>query len=213
MDAQIIISREDNTDFISLGFIQTDTSLVSALGGALANFAQEIGLAGDKTDEKSKSKRDAINFSRFQNGILASKIVPVRNHNPIILIAIRGYEGEDRKLDFIVDYASELATSIVTKFDDIYSSIGLIPQIEDAVDSIAAVANLMNRKSSDKVRFFTKTLKQKVTTLLEDLWMNQAAFANWIKDYSSKKISAMSQDEILKELARYFYIQSIECDA
>ncbi|MCK5045919.1 MAG: hypothetical protein KAS22_05020, partial [Candidatus Heimdallarchaeota archaeon] len=213
MDAQIIISREDNTDFISLGFIQTDTSLVSALGGALANFAQEIGLAGDKTDEKSKSKRDAINFSRFQNGILASKIVPVRNHNPIILIAIRGYEGEDRKLDFIVDYASELATSIVTKFDDIYSSIGLIPQIEDAVDSIAAVANLMNRKSSDKVRFFTKTLKQKVTTLLEDLWLNQAAFANWIKDYSSKKISAMSQDEILKELARYFYIQSIECDA
>ncbi len=213
LDAQIIISREDNTDFISLGFIQTDTSLVSALGGALANFAQEIGLAGEKTDEKSKSKSGATNFSRFQNGILASKIIPVRNHNPIILIAIRGYDGEDRKLDFIVDYASELATSIVTKFDDIYSSIGLIPQIEDAVDSIATVANLMNRKSGDKVRFFTRTLKQKVTTLLEDLWANQATFTNWTRDYSSKKISAMSQAEILRELARYFYIQCIECDA
>jgi len=213
LDAQIIISREDNTDFISLGFIQTDTSLVSALGGALANFAQEIGLAGDKTDEKSKSKRGATNFSRFQNGILASKIIPVRNHNPIILIAIRGYDGEDRKLDFIVDYASELATSIVTKFDDIYSSIGLIPQIEDAVDSIAAVANLMNRKSGDKVRFFTKSLKQKVTTLLEDLWSDQATFTNWTRDYSSKKISAMSQAEILRELARYYYIKCIECDA
>lgn len=213
LDAQIIISREDNTDFLSLGFIQTDTSLVSALGGALANFAQEIGLAGDKTDEKTKSKRDAINFSRFQNGILASKIVPVRNHNPIILIAIRGYEGEDRELNFIVDYASELATSIVSRFEDVYSSIGLIPQIEDAVDSIAAVANQMNRKSSDKVRFFTKALKQKVTTLLDDLWSNQAQFANWIRDYSSKKISAMSQAEILNELARYFYVQCIECDA
>ena len=178
LDAQIIISREDNTDFLSLGFIQTDTSLISALGGALANFAQEIGLTGDKTDEKIKSKRAATNFSRFQNGILASKIVPVRSHNPIILIAIRGYEGEDRELNFIVDYASELAVSIVSRFEDVYSSIGLVPQIEDAVDSIAAVANQMNRKSSDKVRFFTKSLKQKVTTLLDDLWSNQAQFAN-----------------------------------
>ncbi|MCE7745329.1 MAG: hypothetical protein GPJ52_09370 [Candidatus Heimdallarchaeota archaeon] len=213
MDAQIIISREDNTDFLSLGFIQTDTSLVSALGGALANFAQEIGLAGDKTDEKTKSKRDAINFSRFQNGILASKIVPVLNHNPIILIAIRGYEGDDRELNFIVDYASELATSIVSRFEDVYSSIGLIPHIEDAVDSIAAVANQMNRKSNDKVRYFTRLIKHKVTTLLDDLWKNQANFTNWARDFSSKKISAMSQTEILKELARYFYIQCIKCDA
>jgi len=213
LDAQIIISREDNTDFLSLGFIQTDTSLISALGGALANFAQEIGLAGDKTTEKTKSKKDAINFSRFQNGILASKIVPVRNHNPIILIAIRGYEGEDRELNFIIDYASELATSIVTRFEDVYSSIGLIPKIEDAVDSIAAVANQMNRKSSDKVRYFTRSLKQKVTTLLEDLWLNQAQFTNWARDFSPKKISAMSQAELQKELASYFYVQCIECDA
>lgn len=213
LDAQIIISREDNTDFVSLGFIQTDTSLVSALGGALANFAQEIGLAGDKTDEKTKSKRDRINFSRFQNGILASKIVPVRNHNPIILIAIKGYEGEDKELNFIVDYASELAISIVTRFEEVYSSIGLIPQIEDAIDSVAAVANQMNRKSSDKVRYFTRSLKSKVSTLLDDMWSNQAQFANWTRDYSSKKISTMSQEELLQELARYFYVKCIECDA
>ncbi|MHA1742698.1 MAG: hypothetical protein ACTSV6_00435, partial [Candidatus Heimdallarchaeota archaeon] len=72
MDAQIIICREDNTDFLSLGFIQTDTSLVSALGGALANFAQEIGLASDEPNLEAASI-DTLNLSRFQNGILASK--------------------------------------------------------------------------------------------------------------------------------------------
>jgi len=213
LDAQIIISREDNTDFVSLGFIQTDTSLVSALGGALANFAQEIGLAGDKTTEKTKSQKEAINFSRFQNGILASKIVPVKNHNPIILIAIKGYEGEDKELNFIVDYATELATSIVTRFDADYSSIGLIPKIEDAAECIATVANQMNRKSSDKVRFFTRSLKDKITTLLNELWENQEKFTNWTREFSTKKISTMSQTELEDELAKYFYVQCIECDA
>ena len=88
MDAQIIISREDNTDFLSLGYIQTDTSLVSALGGALTNFAEEIGLAGEQREE---DKTNSINFSRFQNGILASKMVRVNNHTPIILIAVKGF--------------------------------------------------------------------------------------------------------------------------
>jgi len=117
LDSQIIISREDNTDFLSIGFIQTDTSLVSALGGALANFAQEIGLAEDNAvDKKTDKTKDRINFSRFQNGVLASKIVPVKEHNPIVLIAIKGYDGLDKDLDFVVEYASELTSQIVTKF-------------------------------------------------------------------------------------------------
>ena len=160
MDSQIIISREDNTDFLSIGFIQTDTSLVSALGGALANFAEEIGLAGDKTvDKKSEATKDRINFSRFQNGVLASKIVPVKEHNPIVLIAIKGYDGEDKDLDFVVDYASELTSQIVTKFEKDYSSIGIVPRIDDSFDIVTSVANQMYRKSSVKTRLFTKSLK------------------------------------------------------
>ncbi len=214
MDAQIIISREDNTDFLSIGFIQTDTSLVSALGGALANFAEEIGLAGDRASgEKSETKKDAINFSRFQNGILVSKIVPVKEHNPIILIAIKGFDGEDRELDFVVDYASELAKQIVTKFEAEYSSIGIVPRIDDSFDIVSNVAHQMYRKSSDKVRFFTKSLKSKITSLLDDLWVNQIEFEPWTRDQAPKKISTMSQSEVQKELAKYFYIQGMKMDS
>ena len=105
LDSQIIISKEDNTDFFSLGYIQTDTSLVSALGGALASFAEEIGLA---TKEQTPDSKNSINFSRFQNGILASKMIAVGDSNPIILIAIRGFDGEDKELNVIVDYAEAL---------------------------------------------------------------------------------------------------------
>ena len=65
MDSQIIISKEDNTDFFSLGYIQTDTSLVSALGGALASFAEEIGLASkEQTPEAYR-----VFFRRPSHGI------------------------------------------------------------------------------------------------------------------------------------------------
>ncbi|NHK30277.1 MAG: hypothetical protein FK730_02925 [Asgard group archaeon] len=212
MDAQIIISREDNTDFLSLGFIQTDTSLVSALGGALTNFAEEIGLAGEKRAER-ETPPDGINFSRFQNGILASKMIQVNEHTPIILIAIKGFSGDDRELNFLVDYASMLAKNIVTKFNEHYSSIGLIPMIDDASDVIASTSYQIYRKSSDILKQLTKHMKEKITKLLDDFWENQKDFEDWAQRHVEKNIAYLSQAEIQTELARYFYIQGIKSDA
>lgn len=212
LDTQIIISREDNTDFLSLGYIQTDTSLVSALGGALTNFAEEIGLAGERRAERD-TPPEGINFSRFQNGILASKMIQVNEHTPIILIAVRGFNGNERELNFLVEYASLLATNIVTKFNEEYSSIGLIPRIDDASDVIASTSNQIYRKSSDKIKFLTKHMKSKISQLLEELWENQSEFETWAQNYVNKNIAYLSQTEIQTELARYFYIQGIKSDA
>ena len=169
MDSQIIISREDNTDFLSLGYIQTDTSLVSALGGALASFAEEIGLS-DNNSNAEKRNNSSINLSRFPNGIIASKMVAVGEERPIILIAIKGYEGQDKELNFIVEFGETLAKAIVTRFESEYTSIGIIPRIDDAYDQIVASAHAMHKKSSDKVKYFTKSFKPKIGALLEKIW-------------------------------------------
>ncbi|NHJ41299.1 MAG: hypothetical protein FK731_14805, partial [Asgard group archaeon] len=212
MDAQIIISREDNTDFLSLGFIQTDTSLVSALGGALTNFAEEIGLAGEKRVDRD-TPPDGINYSRFQNGILASKMIQVNEHTPIILIAIKGFNGNERELNFLVEYASLLAKNIVTKFNEQYSSIGLIPRIDDASDVIATTSHQIYRKSSDIVKLLTKHMKSKIAKLLDELWDNQNEFELWAQNYVDKNIAYLSQTEIQTELAKYFYILGVKSDA
>jgi len=209
LDTQIIISREDNTDFLSLGYIQTDTSLVSALGGALTNFAEEIGLGGnDESNRKSK-----VNFSRFPNGILASKMVPVGEHSPIILLAIKGFEGADKELDFVLEYAEELAKGIVTKFMAEYTSIGIIPQFDDAFDVITSVANKVYRKSIDKAKSFTKNFNKKIVNILNNIWDDQEAFESWTRSFSSKRLSIMTQTELEQELAKYFYIQGAKDDA
>ena len=212
MDSQIIISREDNTDFLSLGYIQTDTSLVSALGGALASFAEEIGLS-DNNSNAEKRNNSSINLSRFPNGIIASKMVAVGEERPIILIAIKGYEGQDKELNFIVEFGETLAKAIVTRFESEYTSIGIIPRIDDAYDQIVASAHAMHKKSSDKVKYFTKSFKPKIGALLEKIWENQDEFETWSQNNVSGKISSMSQGELLQELARYFYIQGVKDDA
>lgn len=211
LDSQIIISREDNTDFLSLGYIQTDTSLVSALGGALASFAEEIGLSGDKSSIEQKNS--SINLSRFPNGVIASKMVVVGEQTPVILIAIRGYSGPDNELNFIVDFAEVLANEIVTKFESYYTSIGLVPKIEDALDQVMSASYTMHKKSSDKVRYFTKDFKPKIISLFEDIWVHQEDFETWSHSNLTTKLSSMSQSELLQEFARYFYIQGIKGDA
>jgi len=210
LDSQIIISREDNTDFVSLGYIQTDTSLVAALGGALASFAEEIGLTNNKTTE---DRFNSINFSRFQNGILASKMVKAGEQTPIILIAIKDFEGEDKELDFIVEYAELTAKAIVDRFIDEYTSIGIVPKIEEAIDVIISTANSVYKKSGDKIRIFTKSFKPKITDLLNKLWENQNEFEKWAQSYASGKLSTLTQKELQHELARYFYIQGMKSDA
>ncbi len=212
MDSQIIISREDNTDFLSLGYIQTDTSLVSALGGALASFAEEIGLGGDKSSPEYK-KNSSINLSRFPNGVIVSKMVVVGEQNPVILVAIRGYSGPDKDLNFIVNFAEVLAKEIVTKFESHYTSIGLVPRMEEGIDQIISAAHFMYKKSSDKVRYFTKAFKPKIVALFEDIWVNQADFETWSQSKDSIKLSSMSQSELQRELARYIYIQGVKDDA
>jgi len=212
LDAQIIICREDNTDFFSLGFIQTDTSLVSALGGALASFAQEIGLASDETATES-SAMDTLNLSRFQNGILASKIVKVKDHTPIVLIAIKGFEGQDKDLDFVATYATEMARAIVTRFESEYVTIGLLPRLDDALTQITRVVNQLHRKSSDKTKLLIKTVKTKIPLLLDDIWKNQSAFEEWSHENITKRLAYLSQNELLTALAKYFYIQGTKDDA
>jgi len=212
LDSQIIISREDNTDFLSLGYIQTDTSLVSALGGALASFAEEIGLGGDKS-ASAEIKSSSINLSRFPNGVIASKMVVVGEQNPIILIAIKGYTGSDKELNFLVNFAEVLAKEIVIKFESYYTSIGLIPKIEDAIDQVISASHSMHKKSSDKVRYFTKEFKPKIAALFEDIWGNQGDFETWSQSHLSTKLSSLSQSELQQELATYFYIQGVKDDA
>lgn len=212
LDSQIIISREDNTDFLSLGYIQTDTSLVSALGGALASFAEEIGLGGNKSSTEQRNN-SSLNLSRFPNGVIASKMVVVGEQNPIILIAIKGYTGPDKDLDFIVSFAEVLANKIVSKFESYYTSIGLVPRIEDGIDQIISAAHFMYKKSSDKVRYFTKTFKPKIPILFEDIWLNQEDFVTWSQSQNSTKLSSMSQSELQQELASYIYIQGVKSDA
>ena len=111
MDSQIIISREDNTDFLSLGYIQTDTSLVSALGGALASFAEEIGLGGDKSSTHEK-KSSSINLSRFPNGVIASKIAA---HAGDVARGLEGAGDRDKKISVArtnLDWKTHLAESL-----------------------------------------------------------------------------------------------------
>ncbi|MFW9922373.1 MAG: hypothetical protein ACFFDW_03690, partial [Candidatus Thorarchaeota archaeon] len=212
MDSQIIISKEDNTDFLSIGYIQTDTSLVSALGGALSSFAEEIGLSGNNSSS-TKAAENTINFSRFPNGILASKMVTVQGQTPIILLAMRGYEGDDKDLNFMVDFAEVLANQIITKFMSEYQSIGIIPKIEDAYEIIMNVANQMNKRSSEKVKFFTKNYKNKITDLLDKVWSNQDEFERWANAFSTEKITTMTQSNLQQLLAKYFYIYGIKDDA
>ena len=213
LDAQIIICREDNTDFLSLGFIQTDTSLVSALGGALADFAQEIGLASDEPNLEAAASIDTLNLSRFQNGILASKAIRVGDHSPIILIAIKGFEGEDKCLDFIALYATELARVIVTTFENEYTAIGLVPKIDQAYAQIAAVANQLYRKHSDKVKQLVKSVKPKLIKVLEGIWEDQSSFEEWSHEFVSQRLAHLSHKELLTILAQYLYIQGIKDDA
>ena len=113
MDSQIIISREDHTDFLSLGYIQTDTSLVSALGGALASFAEEIGLGGDKSSTESK-RNSSINLSRFPNGVIASKMVVVGEQTPVILVnSFAGNILANEALKFVLQKPSQLINNLL----------------------------------------------------------------------------------------------------
>ncbi|MBD3192027.1 MAG: hypothetical protein GF308_15375 [Candidatus Heimdallarchaeota archaeon] len=215
MDAQIIISREDNTDFFSIGYIQTDTSLVSALGGALNSFAEEIGLteraqSGSSSEEIVLSEDGNINFSRFQNGILASKLIRVGEHTPIILIALRKFDGKDEDVNFIVDYATLLAQRVVSNFDSYYTSMGAVPQIDDSLEILIDVANSMYRKSSTKVNYFAKNARKEITKLLENFWEKQDNLEEFSKAFRKELFEQGAQKEILVSLAEKFYLRGIK---
>jgi hypothetical protein len=120
MVAQIIISREDSTSFCSMGSVQDDASLVSALGGALANFAVEMGLSDSVTNE--------ANFSQFQNGLLVTKRVNINSHSPSLMIAIRDFDDlKDYHHLFLIDYGSKLTEKVITSFEKTYTSEGAVP--------------------------------------------------------------------------------------
>lgn len=212
MDAQIIISREDNTDFFSIGYIQTDTSLVSALGGALNSFAEEIGLTerGNRASSSENiviSEDGNINFSRFQNGILASKMIRVGEHTPIILIALRKFDGKDEEVNFIVDYATLLAQQVVTNFESYYTSMGAVPQIDEALEILFDVANSMYRKSSNQVNYFAKNARKEITNLLENFWEKQDTLEELSKAFRKELFEKGAQKETVASLAEIFYLR------
>ena len=107
--AQIIISQEDSTSFFSIGSVQDDATLVSALGGALASFAVEMGLSEFGTTN--------ANYSKFPNGVLISKVLQIGNFNPSIMIAIRNFDNlEQYHHMFLIDYATVLANKVIGTF-------------------------------------------------------------------------------------------------
>ena len=119
--AQIIISHEDTTSFFSIGSVQDDAALVSALGGALASFAIEMGL--------SDIGATNANYSKFQNGVLISKWLELGNYKPSLMIAIRDFgDLEQYHHMFLIDYGTLLANKIISKFEKMYQMF-LLPGI------------------------------------------------------------------------------------
>jgi hypothetical protein len=220
MDAQIIISREDNTDFLSLGNIQTDTSLVSALGGALADFAAELGLTKKEEINEEKDiiqparKSKEFNISKFQKGILASNVIPVGDHQPVVLMAVKEFQGTDEELAFLTDYATILTKEIVQGFEKYYSIIGFIPPLEEAIPIILEVTEKMAKKYKDIMRKMKKSLAPQIDEMFINLWENQDLFEDWSYEFEDDLTpEKIIKNEWLEEIANFFYLKGLEHNA
>ncbi|MBD3192024.1 MAG: hypothetical protein GF308_15360 [Candidatus Heimdallarchaeota archaeon] len=206
MVAQIIISREDSTNFFSIGSVQDDASLVSALGGALTNFAIEMGLSEVETNN--------ANYSKFQNGLLISEWLEINGHQPFLMIAIKDFENlEEYHNLFLREYGAVLARKIITTFEKMYSGEGEVPKLKNAIKIIPAVANEVCKSSPDTLKEFACSVEPSVKELLQDMWDNQSdkgthPFPFRTEEYSPSKIAQMT-----KEFTRYFYTEGVVADA
>ncbi|NHJ83852.1 MAG: hypothetical protein FK734_00235 [Asgard group archaeon] len=207
MVSQIIISKEDSTSFYSIGTVQDDATLVSALGGALASFAIEMGL--------SESDTTQANYSRFQNGILISKWLQIGNHRPSLMIALRDFENiEQYQQMFLIDYGANLARKIISTFEKYYTGEGQVPSLKEGLRFIPIVANEMYKDSPNTLKDFITGMDAFATSLLDDMWENQGELSTEQKFTSRSFVYQPNKiNQIKDEFIEYYYREGVYSDA
>ena len=206
MVAQIIVSQEDSTSFFSIGSVQDDAALVSALGGALASFAVEMGLSDIGTTN--------ANYSRFQNGVLISKWLEIDNYRPSIMIAVRDYgDLEQYHYMFLIDYGSLIATRVVNQYEKMYASSGEIPLFKDAINLMPKIAFEMNKNSPNTLKEFAVKINEFSTQLLEDMWENQSDKGIHPFNFRTIAYSPSKIEQIKTEFVNHFYLEGANQDA
>ncbi|MBN1329265.1 MAG: hypothetical protein JXA54_07305 [Candidatus Heimdallarchaeota archaeon] len=206
MVSQIIISNENSTSFFSIGSVQDDATLVSALGGALASFAIEMGLSDTGTTQ--------ANYSKFQNGILISKWLEIGNYKPSIMIAVRGFDNlQSYQQVFLIDYGTLLTQKILSVYEKLYASYGPIPNFTEAVKLLPEVVNSLYKDSPNTLKEFTQAVDKNCLEFLDEIWENQGdrslqQFSFRTVQYHPSKIA-----EIHEEFVNYFYREGVAKDA
>ncbi len=204
--AQIIISHEDTTSFFSIGSVQDDAALVSALGGALASFAIEMGL--------SDIGATNANYSKFQNGVLISKWLEIDNYKPSIMIAIRDFgDLEQYHHMFLIDYGTLLANKIISTFEKLYTGGGEIPRLENALKLIPKVVNELYKDSPNTLKEFAKKMDKNVSQLLADIWENQSDKGIHRLAFRSHKFEPAKIQQMKDDFTKYFYQEGVAIDA
>ncbi|RLI67563.1 MAG: hypothetical protein DRO63_04450 [Candidatus Gerdarchaeota archaeon] len=204
--SQIIISQEDSTSFFSMGSIQNDATLVSALGGALSSFAVEIGLADSEATQ--------ANFSRFKNGILISKWLTIGEHHPLLMIAVRDFPDlEPYHQMFLLEYGSALAKAILTKFEKVYQSRGAVPRFVEGVKVVPAVAYVLYKSSPNTWKEFAQLIASSCNVFLEELWEKQQDKTLFLKSIQKDTFSPTKISFFLEKFVELFYQEGTRNDA
>jgi len=204
--SQIIISHEDSTSFFSIGSVQDDATLVSALGGALASFAIEMGL--------SDTGATQANYSKFQNGILISKWLEVGNHKPSLMIAVRGYDNlQQYQQMFLIDYGTLLVNKIVTMYEKLYAGAGEVPHFNDAVKVVPNIVNKLYKDSPNTLKDFLQEVDKFCQEYLADLWTNQGDRSIHRFDFRTKTYNPTKIGQIQEDFVNHFYREGVGIDA
>lgn len=204
--AQIIISHEDTTSFFSIGSVQDDAALVSALGGALASFAIEMGL--------SDIGNTNANYSRFQNGVLISKWLEIGNYKPSIMIAIRDFgDLEQYHHMFLIDYGTLLTNKILSNFEKLYTGGGQVPRLENALTLISQVANELYKDSPNTLKEFTKNMDENISQVFTDIWENQSDKGIHPLTFRSYTYEPAKIEQMKDDFTKYFYQEGVSIDA
>jgi hypothetical protein len=204
--AQIIVSHEDSTSFFSIGTVQDDASLVSALGGALASFAVEMGLSDIGTTN--------ANYSKFQNGVLISKWLTIGNHKPSLMIAIRDFDNlEQYHHMFLIDYGTLLAQKIITSYEKLYAGDGEIPLFQNAVKHLPAIVYELYKDSPSTLKEFIEKADEFSKKLFEEIWEEQSDQGTHAFKFRSYTYGPEKIEQIKNELVEYFYEEGAAQDA
>ncbi|MEA2070447.1 MAG: hypothetical protein U9O98_04070 [Asgard group archaeon] len=206
MVGQIIVSREDSTSFFSIGSVKDDASLVSALGGALTNFAIEMGLSDTRTSN--------ANYSKFQNGVLISKQLSISDHSPSLLIAVKDLgDLEQYHYLFLIEYGSVLAETIIKSFERMYDSQGAIPHLQEIRKYVPQIAHQLFKYSPSTCREFAEKSKVRAKKLLETIWEEQNDKSQYDFPFRNKLYHPTKIDELFHAFVKYYYLEGLFTDA